>query len=367
MVETQRIPVSAIQAFIKDVFVGLGVPEADAQISAEVLIASDVRGIESHGVGRLKYYYDRIVSGRHQPETRMEVVKETETTALVDAHHGMGHVVSHRCMQMAIEKARQYGVGAVAVRNGTHFGIAGYYSLMAAEAGMIGLTVTNARPSIAPTLGTEPMLGTNPIAFAVPTDLSYPFCLDMATSICQRGKIEVAARAEKPVPEGWVIDSEGEPLTDPDGILKRLGEGRAALLPLGGAGEAYAGYKGYGLAVMVEILSAALSGGPFMKDLSGFGPDGAARPYMLGHFFLAIDIAHFLPLDEFRRIAGSMLRALQDSHKAPGEERIYVAGEKEHEYERQCRELGIPVNENLKAELQVMRDALGIGGYERYF
>ena len=367
MVEAQRIPVSVIQSFIQDVFAGLGVPEADAQISGEVLIASDLRGIDSHGVGRLKYYYDRIVSGRHQPETHMEVVKETETTALVDGHHGMGHVISHRCMQMAIEKAKAFGMGAVAVRNGTHFGIAGYYPLMAVEAGMIGLAVTNARPSIAPTLGTEPMLGTNPIAFAVPTDLPYPFCLDMATSICQRGKIEVAARAEKAVPEGWVIGPEGEPLTDPDGILARLSEGRAALLPLGGAGEEFAGYKGYGLAVMVEILSAALSGGAFLKDLSGFGPDGAARPYMLGHFFLAIDVAHFLPVDAFRRIAGSMLRTLQEAHKAPGEERIYVAGEKEYEYEQRRREAGIPVNENLRAELQFMRDALEIEGYEAYF
>jgi LDH2 family malate/lactate/ureidoglycolate dehydrogenase len=367
MVETQRIPVSVIQAFIQDVFVGLEVPEGDAQISAEVLITSDLRGIDSHGVGRLKYYYDRIVSRRHRPQTHMEVVKETETTALVDGHHGMGHVISHRCMQMAIEKARQYGLGAVAVRNGTHFGIAGFYPLMAAEAGMIGLTVTNARPSIAPTLGTEPMLGTNPIAFAVPTDLPYPFCLDMATSICQRGKIEVAARAEKPVPEGWVIDPEAKPLTDPDDILARLTEGNAALLPLGGVGEAFAGYKGYGLAVMVEILSAALAGGAFMKDLSGFGPDGEARPYMVGHFFLAIDIAHFLPLDTFRRIAGAMLRELQGSRKAPGEERIYVAGEKEYEKQRERREKGIPVNENLRAELQFMRDALEIEGYEGYF
>jgi L-2-hydroxycarboxylate dehydrogenase (NAD+) len=367
MVETQRIPVTVIESFIQDVFTHLDVPEADAAISAKVLITSDLRGIDSHGVGRLKYYYDRIVSGRHQPETHIEVVKETETTALIDGHHGMGHVTSYRCMQMAIEKARQYGLGAVSVRNGTHFGIAGFYSLMAAEAGMIGLTVTNARPSIAPTLGTEPMLGTNPIAFAVPTDLPYPFCLDMATAICQRGKVEVAARAEKPVPEGWVIDSEGHPLTDPEDILKRFDKGSAALLPLGGAGEEFAGYKGYGLAVLVELLSSALSGGPFMKDLSGFGPNGEARPYMLGHFFLAIDVAHFLPLETFRTIAGSMMRALQASHKAPGEDRIYVAGEKEYEHEQQRREAGIPVNENLKAELQTMRDALKIEGYEAYF
>ena len=142
MVEVERIPVGVIKGFIRDVFVGLGVPEADAGVTAEILIASDVRGIESHGVGRLKYYYDRIKSGRHRTQTEMEVVKETETTAVVDGHHGMGHVVSYRCMQIAIDKARRYGLGAVAVRNGTHFGIAGYYALMAAEAGMVGFTVT---------------------------------------------------------------------------------------------------------------------------------------------------------------------------------------------------------------------------------
>jgi LDH2 family malate/lactate/ureidoglycolate dehydrogenase len=367
MAEIERIPVDVIQQFMVDVFMGLGVPAKDARTSAEVLITSDLRGIDSHGVGRLKYYYDRITAGVHKTQTEMEVVKETETTALVDGHHGMGHVVAHRCMQMAIEKARRYGLGAVSVRNGTHFGIAGYYPLMAAQAGMVGFTFTNARPSIAPTFGTEPMLGTNPIAFAVPTDLPYPFCLDMATSICQRGKIEVAARAEKPVPEGWVIDAQGDPLTDPDAILALLGDAKAALLPLGGAGEELAGYKGYGLAVMVEILSGALAGGVFMRDLLGFAPDGSRRPYMLGHFFLAIDVEHFVPLDTFAEITGRMLRELQAAGKAPGQDRIYVAGEKEYEKELLRRERGIPVNENLKRELQFMRDKLDIEGYESYF
>ena len=367
MAETKRVPVNVIQRFIVDVFTGLGVPQADARTSSEVLIASDLRGIESHGVGRLKYYYDRIVAGVHLTVTEIEVVKETETTALVDGHHGMGHVISHRCMQMAIEKARRYGLGAVSVRNGTHFGIAGYYPLMAAQAGMIGFTVTNARPSIAPTFGTEPMLGTNPIAFAAPTDLPYPFCLDMATSIAQRGKIEVADRAEKPVPEGWVVDPEGRPLTDSSAILERFGSATAALLPLGGAGEDYAGYKGYGLATMVEILSASLAGGAFMKDLLGFAPDGSRRPYMVGHFFLAIDVEHFIPLQTFRRITGHILRDLQNAGKWPGQDRIYVAGEKEYEQEHERREKGIPVNPNLERELQSMRDELEIVGYEAYF
>ncbi len=361
------LPIETVKSFMLDTFQGLGVPPDDARICVDVLIAADLRGIESHGVGRLKYYYDRIRRGQHRVKTEMEIVKETETTALVDGHHGMGHVIAYRSMRMAMNKAKQYGLGAVAVRNGTHFGIAGYYSLMAAREGQIGLTVTNARPSIAPTLGTEPMLGTNPIAFAAPSDMDYPFCFDGATSITQRGKIEVLARAEKPVPEGWVIDAEGNPITDADRILKDLGAATAALLPLGGAGELLAGYKGYDLATLVEILSASLCGGKFLKDLLGFAEDGSRRPYMLGHFFLAIDVEHFVPLETFRRITGQIMRELQASRKAPGEDRIYVAGEKEYEMEQVRREQGIPVNPNLLDELRAIRDELGIEGYEAYF
>ncbi len=365
--EVTRIPVEVVESFMKAVFQALGTPEEDAAICADVLITSDLRGIESHGIGRLKYYYDRIKAGVQFTQTRIDVVEETETTAVLDGNHGMGHVIAYRAMRMAMDKARRYGLGAVAVRNSTHFGIAGYYPLMAAREGMVGLTVTNARPAIAPTFGVEPMLGTNPIAFAAPSDMPFPFCFDAATSICQRGKVEVAVRAEKPIPPGWVIDEQGQPLTDAARILHDLDAGKAALLPLGGAGEEMAGYKGYGLAVMVEILSAALAGGVFMKDLLGRAEDGSRRPYMLGHFFQAIDVGHFVPLDVFRHITGQIMRDLQNAVKEPGQERIYVAGEKEHEMEKIVREQGIPVNENLLRELVVMRDELGIAGYEAYF
>ncbi len=367
MEQTRYVRVEVVHAFMIDVFTGLGVPPDDARICAEVLICSDLKGIESHGVGRLKYYYDRIQAGVQRTRTEIEVVKETETTALLDGHHGMGHVIAYRAMRLAMDKARQYGLGAVAVRNSTHFGIAGFYPLMAAEEGMMGLTVTNARPAIVPTFGAVPMLGTNPIAFAAPSDLAHPFWFDAATSITQRGKIEVAARAEKPLPEGLVVNEEGEPLTDAEQILDALGEGKAGLLPLGGAGELLGGYKGYDLATVVEILSASLSGGAFLKDLLGFEPDGSRRPYMLGHFFLAIDIEHFLPLEISKQITGGILRALQASRKAPGQDRIYVAGEKEWEIEQTVRERGVPVNENLRRELRIMRDELAIEGYEGHF
>jgi len=365
--EITYVPAEVLQRFAEEVFVSVGTPPEDARICAEVLLASDRRGIESHGIGRLKVYYERIRAGVQIVETEIEIVKETETTALVDGHHGMGAVIAYRSMRLAMDKARRYGAGVVAVRNSTHFGIAGYYALMAAQEGMVGLALTNARPVIPPTFGAEPMLGTNPIAFAAPSDAGFPFCFDAATSVVSRGKIEVYDRAEKPTPEGWVVDPAGQPLTDPAQILSGLGSGQAMMLPLGGAGEATGGYKGYDLATMVEILCASLGEGAFMKDLLGVAPDGTRRPYMLGHFFLAIDIDHFLPLEVSRQITGQIMRDLQSVRKAPGQERIYVAGEKEHERQELVRERGIPVNRNLRRDLQSVRDELGLAGYESHF
>jgi L-2-hydroxycarboxylate dehydrogenase (NAD+) len=365
--ELTYVPVEVLQGFVEQAFVALGTPAEDARICAEVLIASDLRGIESHGVGRLRVYTERIRAGVQRVETEVEIVKETETTALVDGHHGMGAVIAHRSMRLAMDKAREYGLGSVAVRNSTHFGIAGYYALMAAREGMMGLALTNSRPVIPPTFGAEPLLGTNPIAFAAPSNAGFPFCFDAATSVVSRGKIEVYDRAEKPTPEGWVIDPAGQPMTDPRQILQGLPSGKALMLPIGGAGEATGGYKGYSLSTMVEILCASLGAGAFMGDLLGVAPDGSRRPYMLGHFFLAIDIAHFLPLEVSQRITGQIMRDLQGARKAPGEERIYVAGEKEHERQELVRQRGIPVNRNLRRDLQSVRDELSIAGYETCF
>ena len=361
------VPADVLERFVTDTFVALGTPPDDARVCAEVLLASDRRGIESHGVGRLKVYYERIQAGVQRVETEIEIVQETATTALVDGHHGMGAVIAHRAMRLAMDKARQYGLGAVAVRNSTHFGIAGYYALMAAREGMMGLALTNARSVIPPTFGAERQLGTNPIAFAAPSDAGFPFCFDAATSVVSRGKIEVYNRAEKPTPEGWAIDTEGQPLSDSPQILRDLAAGKALLLPLGGAGEATGGYKGYGLATMVEILCASLCGGVFLQGMLGFAPDGSRRPNMLGHFFLSIDVEHFLPLEVSQQITGQIMRELQNSRKAPGQERIYVAGEKEHEKQELVRARGVPVNPNLRRDLRAVRDELGIAGYEAHF
>ena len=362
--ETRSVPVETLESFMRDVFIGCGVSKEDAAICAEVLITSDRRGIQSHGIGRLKLYYDRIRKGIQLPTTTVEVVRESPTTAVVDGHHGMGQVIGVRSMELAIEKARKYGMGAVAVRNSTHFGIAGYYPLMAVKAGMIGMAFTNARPSIAPTFGVQPMLGTNPIAFGAPTDEDCPFLFDAATSITQRGKFEVLAREGKPAKPGWAINDKNETITDAEKVLQGFAKDAAALLPLGGAGEDLAGYKGYGLATIVEILSASLQQGKFLWDLSGISAEGKTQPNYLGHFFMAIQVEAFCPLDDFRRSTGEIVRQLRAARKVPGALRIYSAGEKEFISEKETATKGIPIVPSLQKDMLEMQQALNLDQYK---
>lgn len=350
-----------LDAFMRLGFEAVGVKAEEAAICAKVLIESDKRGIDSHGVGRFKpIYIDRIEAGIQFAETRIDVIRETSTTAVLDGNDGMGQVISYRAMEMAIKKAKEHGLGMVAVRNSTHYGIAGYYASMAAEAGLIGMTGTNARPSIAPTFGVENMLGTNPLTIGFPTDEAFPFVIDCATSITQRGKIEHYNRICKEMPHGWVIGSDGQAITDPAVALKGLVAGTAALTPLGGIGEELAGYKGYGYATVVEVLSAALQGGSFLHQLSGVSKDGHMQPYHLGHFFLAIDIEAFTGLDEFKRTAGDILRALRRSTKAANEARIYTAGEKEYLAFLERSETGVPINEAVGESLVSVRNRYNI-------
>ena len=355
------VPWDVMNNFMIDAFKGYGVPEEDAKICADVLLESDRRGIESHGCNRFKpIYIDRIVKGTLLPVTEIEILKETPTTVVMDAHDGMGMVASYRMMEKLIEKAKTYGMAGGAIRNSTHYGIAGYWATMASKEGMIGLTGTNARPSIAPTFGVENMMGTNPLTFALPTDEEFPFVLDCATSIVQRGRIEYYAREGRPTPQGTVISETGEALTDSEQILKDLVAGTAALAPLGGIGEELAGYKGYGYAAVVEILSAALSGGEFMKALTGVSPDGKPQMYHLGHFFFVIDPDAFMGREEFKKIAGEICRALRASKKAPGHDRIYTAGEKEYDVWLFRKDKGVPVSEGVQKDMIAVRDALGL-------
>lgn len=350
-----------IEDFIREAFVKLGLPREDAEICADVLVESDRRGIESHGCNRFKpIYVDRIREGIQNPVTNFEIIRETPTTAVVDGHDGMGMVIAYKSMKMAIEKARKFGMGMVAVRNSTHYGIAGYYASMAARENMIGITGTNARPSIAPTFGVENMLGTNPLTLGLPTDEDFPFILDCATSVTQRGKIEYYARTGRDTPEGMVIGRDGKYMTDSRQILIDLVSGNAALAPLGGIGEDLGGYKGYGYAAFVEILSAALQGGSYLKMLSGIGSKGEKIPYHLGHFFIAIDTEAFMGAEEFKKTAGEILRALRSSAKAPGAERIYTAGEKEYLAWLDNKDRGVKIGEAVQKELIQIRNDLSL-------
>lgn len=348
-----------IGSFMVSSFEKMGVPKEDAEICADILMESDRRGIESHGCNRFKpIYIDRIKAKIQKPVTKFEIIRETATTAVADGNDGMGMIVAHKAMNMAIEKAKKYGMGMVVARNSTHYGIAGYYATMAAKENMIGITGTNARPSIAPTFGAENMLGTNPLTFGMPTDEEFPFVLDCATSISQRGKIEYYARNNKDTPSGMVIDENGESMTDSDQILIDLTKGKAALAPLGGIGEEMGGYKGYGYATVVEILSSALQAGNYMRMLTGIGEKGEKTPFHLGHFFIAIDTEAFMGADVFKKITGDILRDLRSSKLAKGQKQIFTAGEKEYLCWMERKDKGVPIGESVQKDLIVVRDEL---------
>lgn len=364
--DTKFISFDVLEKFILDILGKAGIPRHDAVIITDTLLQADKFGFDSHGVNRLKpIYLDRIKEGIINPVTNYEIVRQNAGTAVIDGHNGMGQVISFNAMKMAIEKAGNVGIGMVVVRNSNHYGFAGYYPLMAVKAGMIGITGTNARPSIAPTFGVENMLGTNPLTFGIPTDEDFPFLLDCATSITQRGKIELYAREGKKMPAGWVIDDCGQTKTDSVEVLQDLIKGKAALNPLGGAGEETAGYKGYGYATVVEILSSALQQGAYLKMLLGI-KDGKKVPYNLGHFFIAIDINSFTDTKDFKSTTGNILREIRGSKKMPGQKQIYTAGEKEYNTWMQRKNKGVPFSTDLLKEFRnlcssyAMEDYLGV-------
>lgn len=348
--------------FMVDAFKGVGVPAEDCEIVVDIILESDRRGIESHGCNRFKpIYIDRINDGIQNPVTNFEIVRETETTAVVDGHDGMGQVIGYKSMQMAIDKAKKYGMGMVAVRNSCHYGIAGYYATMAAKAGCIGITGTNARPSVAPTFGVEGMFGTNPLTIGIPTDEDFDFVIDCATSITQNGKIEYYERIGEDVHPGTIIDSDGNAVEGDAGVaLKKIRGGTAALATLGGIGEALGGYKGYGYAMVIELLSAALQDGNYGKALDGKDADGNKVPYHLGHFFIAIDTDHFLGQELTRKKAGEIIRSVRASKKAPGQDRIFSAGEKEWDVWLSRKDSGVPINESVQKEMSKVRDDLNL-------
>lgn len=335
--------------FVVRYLTSMSVPAEDARIVGEVLIAADVRGIDSHGLHRLgSYYGSRIGRKLINADTPYKIIRETPTTALVDGGNGCGQVVSCKVMKLCIEKAKQSGIAAITVNNSNHYGIAGFYSMMALEHGMIGISMTNSQPFVAPTYGKSAVLGTNPISIAVPASNRYPYVLDMATSAVAYGKIQIYDKKKAPLPDGWGIDSDGQPTNDP-GKIKAGGIG--ALLPLGGL-DITSGYKGYDLAVMVDIFCAVLSGGNFLTKVKGpASPD----PSGVSHFFMAIDIGAFRPVNDFKEQMDELIQILKDAPRAVGQDRIFIAGEKEYELEKYNHEHGVPLMQQIVEDLE--RDA----------
>jgi len=352
-----RIDQRDLTSYTAAILMGAGIAPSDAHTTAEVLVASDVRGIESHGVARLEQYVAAIEAGVLDPVAQPEIVRQSAATALVDAHNGLGHVAGVFAMRLAIAKAQTADVGVVSLRNSNHYGIAGYYAMMALEHNLIGISLTNSSPLVAATGGRTAALGTNPIAVAAPTGGPIPFVLDMATSTVPRGRIEVAARKNISLGPGWSLDVEGRPTQDPQAAL--LG----VLLPLGGAAES-SGYKGYGLATLVEVLTGILSGslyGPLIAKLWE-----VERPSYLGQFFMALSPDAFGTLDEFQTRLQDLQRLIKEAPLAAEATEILLAGEKEQRATERNQRDGIPVHPTVVARLEELGAAHRLGSLPRH-
>lgn len=353
MPEYQIFRAEDLKDFVIRFFTKLDVPREHAETAAEILIAADLRGVESHGIIRLNSYYgSRIRQGTVNPKSPYSVVSETPTTMLIDGGNGLGMVASTYAMRRCIEKAQESNVAMVTVRNSNHYGIAGYYAMMALEHGMIGISFTNAQPLVAPTYGRSALLGTNPIAVAAPAKEERPYVLDMATSIVPIGRITVYDKAGKAIPEGWGVDNEGNITTVPAAVLKG-----GALMPLGGS-DIMRGYKGYGLSLLVDIFSGVLSGAAVGGDVAR--PKDPKAGANVGHFFAAIKIDAFRPLVDFEAQMDYLIRMLKESPKAAGQERIYIHGEKEFEMAERYAVEGVPVMSEVVKMLQQAGAEIGV-------
>jgi L-2-hydroxycarboxylate dehydrogenase (NAD+) len=358
LTETTSYPIEKLSEFSARVFQYFGVPEADAGQAARVLATSDLRGIDSHGVARLHTYFDMLTLGRINPRPRIRIVRELPSVATVDGDNGLGLVVGPRANEIAMEKAEAVGSGWVSVRNSNHFGIAGYYPLKALERDLIGWAMTNSTKLVAPLWGAERMLGTNPIAIAFPGKDEPAIVIDMATSATAYGKIEIALRKGRPIPDGWAIDSTGRGTNDPRSMI----EG-GALMPLGGDRE-HGGHKGYGLSAMVDILSCVLSG----ANWGPFAPPFALRQEIpsrsvgqgIGHFFGALRIDGFIDSDEFKGQIDEWIRVFRATKPAPGTPGPLIPGDPEREAEVVRREAGIPLVRAVVDDLRHISKHTGI-------
>lgn len=348
------------RAFIASALKAVGVSQSDADDVAEILVAADLRGVESHGIARLEHFYvRRIEAGVVKPRAEYTVLRELPTLFAMDAGCGLGHPASKRAMEKTIEKARKYGIAWSTVRNSNHYGIAGYYAMMALPHDLIGFSSTNATRLAVPTFGKQKVAGTNPIAIAIPALEEPPFVLDMATTVVTFGRLEVNERKGKVLKPGWAVDREGRETLDP--VVAKDG---GAILPLGGIGTENGGHKGYGLMTLVEILCGVLSGGPFGNQLNL--PETGMHGGYSSHFFGAISIDALRDAQEFKRDMDRELRTFKSSAPAPGQTRVYVAGEPEHEFTERYRREGVPINERVWEVLDAMAERLNIDKLERF-
>lgn len=349
-----------LRTFTQSVFTQMGCSEEHAKLATDVLIKSDLRGIDSHGVARLSGYVRLWEKKRINATPNIRIVHETPTTATIDGDAGLGLVVAPFAMQVAIEKAEKYGSGWVSVKNSNHFGIAGYHSLMAVEKDMIGISMTNASPLVAPTYANERLLGTNPMCYAFPAGKYPPVVVDMATAAAANGKLEIAQRANKNVPEGWIQDKTGKTSIDPN-ELKNGG----SLLPLG-SDKDHGSHKGYGLSATVDILSAVLSGanyGPWVPPFVAF-LEPSANPVGegLGHFLGAMSVNGFRPAQEFKDHLDNWIERFKSAKTVDTDKKVIIPGEPEHEFEQERKVNGIPIIDVVVKDLNELATKLGIEG-----
>ncbi|MBB5622591.1 LDH2 family malate/lactate/ureidoglycolate dehydrogenase [Pedobacter cryoconitis] len=345
-----------LRNFTKSVFLKMGCSATDADLATDVLLRSDLRGIDSHGVARLSGYIRLWEKERINATPNIRVVHETPTTATVDGDAGLGLVVAPFAMKVAMEKAAIYGSGWVAVKNSNHFGIAGYHALLAVEKDMIGISMTNASPLVAPTYANERLLGTNPMCYAFPAGKYPPVVVDMATAAAANGKLEIAQRTNQPIPGGWAQDKNGQGTTDPN-ALKNGG----SLLPLG-SDKDHGSHKGYGLSATVDILTAVLSGanyGPWVPPFVAF-LEPSANPVGegLGHFFGAMRIDGFRPAQDFKDHLDNWIERFQSAETIDPAKRVIIPGEPEYAFEQERKLSGIPLVEPVVNDLNELADKL---------
>ncbi len=334
-----------LHAFTARAFEIVGVAPDEARIAADVLVTADLRGVESHGVARLHHYLAHLKQGKVTTQARLRVVRELPTTVTVDAGNGLGLVAAYRAMEIAIERAAQYGSAAVAVRNSNHFGIAGYYAMMALPHDMIGVAMCNASPNVVPFGGNKAMLGTNPLAWAIPCGTEPAIVMDMATSGISYGKIEVALRTKVSLRLGWALGEDGRPTTD---ALEASRVRR--ILPLGGLTEG-TGYKGYALSTVVESLCHALAGAAMSLNIMAVQGRGT-QPSNIGHFFAAYRVDGFRQVDEFKRDMDELVRTLRSCPPQPGVASVLLPGEKEYLLSAQRSREGIPLHADVVTSLR---------------